>query len=232
MYLSASYFWLLENATCGCACRYAHCWSHSTSCHRCKCEGRETGIQERCILHHHVGTRVSILGMWCACRPLCIHQDCILIRSLHAIPVLLFPVEIPMTWKWTLILFIAAIGTHALTWTFPVGIWRPCWWQLPVSASCSLQKVAAGLSYTWKRHLFCTVGGNEWDSPPCGWPSHSSGWSSADCEGYMMKGTFQHLRLASSVVISTLSLPLKVHVGICVSTLEMPVTQCPLLCWH
>ena len=40
------------------------------------------------------------------------------------------------------------------------------------------------------------------------------------------------MSLGSSVVIRTLSLPLKVHVGVCVSMLEMPVTQCPLLCWH
>ena len=84
---------------------------------------------------HYVGTGVSILGMWCACRRPCIHQDCILIHSLHAIPVPLFPMGIPMTWKWTLILFIAAIGTQALAWTFPVGIWRPCWWWLIPSFS-------------------------------------------------------------------------------------------------
>ena len=79
-----------------------------------------------------------------------------------------------------------------------------------------------------KNHLFHIVGDNGWDSPPCSWPSHSNGWSSADCESYMIK-IYIAMSLGSSVVMRTLSLPLKLHVSMCASMywkkLEVDLTQ-------
>ena len=117
-----------------------------------------------------------------------------------------FSVGVPITWT-SNINFVHYNYCYTLTWTFPVGIWRPCWWRLISSFSFLLIAEGSCRSLLYlKKASFHIVGGNGWDSPPCGWPSHSSGWSSADCESYTMKESL--MTSGSSVVIRTLSLPL------------------------